>query len=147
MMQRIRMCVVAVLIAAAAAACDTADPTLTSTTPTTPTNPTVDTFTGTVAVGSSDSHNFAVLLNGGTIGITLTAAGPPSNVTVGLGVGSPSGGVCAPFQNFAIATTAGTAPQLSGQANAGTYCVEVFDVGGTAALTGPVTYSVSVAHY
>jgi hypothetical protein len=143
-MQRIRMCAVAVLVAAAAVACDTADPTLTSTTPSTPTNPTVENFTGTLSVGSTASHTFNVLLNGGTLSITLTA---PPNVTIGLGVGSPTGGVCTPFQNDSLATTAGSAPQISGQANAGTYCVEIFDVGGSVGLTGPVNYAVSVAHY
>jgi opacity protein-like surface antigen len=146
-MRRIRLCVLAVALAAAAAACDTTDPTLTATTPSSPTNPTVENFNGTVSAGSADSHSFTVLLNGGTLSVTLTAAGPPSNVTVGLGIGNSSGGICTPFQNSAVATTAGTTPQLSGPANAGTYCVTVFDAGGAFALPGTINYAVSVAHY
>lgn len=141
------MCAVAVALAAAAAACDTTDPTLTATTPSSPTNPTVENFNGNVAVASADSHSFTILLSGGTLNITLTAAGPPSTVTVGLGVGTLSGGVCTPFTNSSVATTAGTTPQLSGVANAGTYCVTVFDAGGSLTLPNTISYAVSVAHY
>jgi hypothetical protein len=141
------MCVAALALAAAAAACDTTDPTLATTTPISPTNPTVENFNGTVNQGSSDAHSFAILLNGGTLSITLTAAGPPSNVSVGLGIGSPSGGLCTPFQNGSLVTTAGGSPQLSGQANAGSYCVTVFDPGGGFALPNAINYTITVAHY
>ncbi len=141
------MCAAALALAAVAAACDTTDPTLTATTPSSPTNPTVENFNGNVAVGSADSHSFSILLNGGTLSVTLTSAGPPANVTVGLGVGTLSAGVCTPFQNTAVAVTASTTPQISGVANAGSYCVTVFDIGGTSALPGPISYSVSVSHY
>lgn len=46
--------------------------------------------------------------------------------------------------NAYLTTQAGTAPQLSGSAGAGSYCVVVYDVGNQ---TGPISYAVTVNHY
>ena len=108
------------------------------------TPPTTEVFTGTVAVGGSASHAFTVVLSNGLLNVTLTAAGPPSTVTVGLGIGAPSGSTCAFFSGGAGPTQAGTAAQLSGVAQAGPYCVGVYDAGNQLA---DITYSVTVTHY
>lgn len=101
-----------------------------------------DTFTGTVDVGGVDFHPFTVAKDG-TVNITLTTAGPPATITEGLGIGTPGTGTCTILPADATPTTAGTAAQLSGALSAGTYCVEVFDIGNQ---LGPITYSVTVAH-
>ena len=112
---------------------------------------TTETFTGTVAVKSSSSSPFTIS-QAGTIAITLTAAGPPSTVTMGLGVGAPdSAGVCQVFQTGFVATQAGTAPQISGTVSqTGAYCVSVFDASLITGVTGnqsdTVTYTVTVKH-
>jgi len=112
-----------------------------SSTPVTAPASMTDTFSGTVAVQGADSHNFTVA-SFGEVDITLTAAGPPPTITMGLGVGTPSGDTCVLTTN-PISTPAGTTPQFSGTASAGTYCVQVSDVGNQ---LGPVTYTVTVAH-
>ena len=103
---------------------------------------TTQTFTGTVAVGSNAAHGFTVS-SGGQVQVTLTAAGPPATIVMGLGIGSPSAGSCVLFTNGAVSTAAGTTPQLSGTAPSGSYCVAIFDVGNQ---TGPIDYTITVMH-
>jgi hypothetical protein len=104
-----------------------------------------DTFTGTVQLGSVDSHNFTITTSGNSINVTLVSAGPPPTITMGLGVGTPSStGTCSILTNGSILTPPGATAQLSGTSfSAGTYCVVVGDVGNAA---GPITYTVTVAH-
>ncbi len=130
----VRRLSIAFVVAALAAACG-------SSTPVTAPASVTDTFKGTVAPGGSDSHNFTVA-SFGEVDVTLTAAGPPPTITMGLGVGTPSGGTCTLTGN-PVSASAGTTAQISGTANAGTYCVQVFDAGNQVA---PVTYTVTVAH-
>jgi len=61
----------------------------------------------------------------------------------GLGVGIPSGASCSLLTNASVSTQAGATAQLSGTAAAATYCVVVYDIGNQ---TGPINYSVTVAH-
>ena len=105
---------------------------------------TTETFNGTVAVGGNDVHPFTVTTSNLNLAVTLTAAGPPSTITMGLGVGSYSGGTCSLLSSGATSTSAGTTAQLSGTITAGAYCVAVFDVGNQSA---PVTYTAVVVHY
>jgi len=78
------------------------------------------------------------------VSVTLVSAGPPSTITMGLGIGNPSStGVCAFLSGGTTVTQAGTTAQLSGSLAAGSYCVAVVDVGNAA---GPITYTVTVAH-
>ena len=141
-MKTTRLFAVAVALAVSAVACDTADPTTSSAAPTTAVPPTVETFTGTVAAGSKDVKSFNVLLTGGTLTVTLTAAGPPSSIAMALGVGNFADSTCTLITS--VPAQASTAPQLSGAVSAGAYCVVVADSG---AQTGPVTYGVTVTHY
>lgn len=106
---------------------------------------TTDIFTGTVPVGGSDIHNFTVTLSNGQINVILTAAGPPSTIFMGLGVGTPAAdGSCSLFAGAAVTTQAGALAQISGTAQAGTYCVGLYDVGNQ---TADITYSVTITHY
>jgi hypothetical protein len=63
---------------------------------------------------------------------------------MGIGVGTIVGGTCQLLSGGSTQGVAGTTPQLSGQINAGAYCVMIYDVGNA---TGPVTYAVTVSHY
>jgi hypothetical protein len=102
-----------------------------------------DTFTGTVPMGGLDFQNFTVT-TGGTINATLVAAGPPPTITMGFAIGTPSTtGVCSLLSGAQVTTPAGATAQLTGSLAAGTYCVEVVDVGNAA---GPIAYTVTVAH-
>jgi len=113
-----------------------------TTTPTTATALTTETFTGSVDVSSSDSHPFTVA-QAGEVDITLTAAGPPATIFMGLGIGTPSGASCALIAGGTTNAQAGSAAQLAGTANAGTYCVAVYDIGNQ---TAAITYTLTVAH-
>ena len=112
--------------------------------PTTPTEGTTETFSGTVNVGGESINPFTIALSGGLLTVTLTAAGPPSTVEMGILVGTWDGTACTQVTGGTVITRAGTAPQLSGNVNAGRYCVRVFDPGN---LSAPVTFAVSVVHY
>lgn len=115
-------------------------------TPTVPTltPPTINqNFTGSLAVQGVSTNNFTVTA-AGQVEITLTSVGPPP-VAVGLALGSPSGLTCVLSfgSGAALTTLPGPSPQITGTALAGTFCVEVYDVGN---LTGTTNYSVTVLH-
>ena len=129
-------------LAVGASACGGGDSPSTLTAPTA--TIVTESFTGTVAVSGNDSHAFTVALSGGQVNATLTAAGPPSTIYMGLGIGSYTGSTCTLLASGSVVTPAGTTSQLSGTLNAGSYCVMVFDTGNQ---TTPVTYAVTVNHY
>jgi hypothetical protein len=76
----------------------------------------------------------------GTITVTLTAAGVDA---LGLGVGLPrtTGGGCR--LGVSVNASAGTTPQISTAADAGQYCVEVYDLG---TITDPVGFALKIDH-
>jgi hypothetical protein len=101
---------------------------------------TTETFTGTLAAQGATSHVFTVVV-AGTVSITLVSAGPPATITVGLGVGNPSGSSCTVVS--AVNATASATAQLTGTASPGAFCISVFDVGN---LGGAIDYTVTVSH-
>ncbi|HEV3139645.1 MAG TPA: hypothetical protein VGY57_03970 [Vicinamibacterales bacterium] len=103
-----------------------------------------ETFSGIVPVNGSSSSPFTIS-QAGTLAITLTAAGPPSTIFMGLGVGAPdANGVCQLFPTGVVSAQGSTTPQLSGTVSqTGAYCVSVFDIGNQ---SDTVTYSVTVTH-
>ena len=105
---------------------------------------TTENFTGTVDVGGSSTNQFTVTNSNQAVSVTLTAAGPPPTIYMGIGVGTFANGTCTLISNAVTVAPAGTAAQLSGTIGAGTYCVSVFDAGNQ---SGPVDYAVSVSHY
>jgi hypothetical protein len=132
--------------ALAAGACATSsDPSGGSSTPAAPTPALVtENFTGSVAVGQSDTHPFTVTASNLAINVTLTAAGPPPTIFMGLGVGAQSGTTCQLLSGGYAIVQAGTSAQLSGTITSGAYCVVVQDAGN---MTAPITYAVTVTHY
>jgi len=75
--------------------------------------------------------------------VTLTAAGPPATIPMGVGVGTPGTGACGVLPGASVTTGAGATAQLTGLVSAGTLCVTVYDVGNQ---TAAVTYSLTVVH-
>jgi predicted small lipoprotein YifL len=137
-----RHSLVAVALAASLTACGSSTPLVA---PTPAVTLTTETFTGSVDVMGADFHPFTAAQSG-ELDITLTVAGPPSTIQMGLGVGVPSGTACALFTGVAgaiVTVAAGTTPQIFGTIAAGPYCVQVFDVGNQAAS---ITYTVTVTH-
>lgn len=86
-------------------------------------------FAGTLSVGGSASYDFSVATSGGLLSITLTAAGPPATIYTGVGIGNRTDSTCTALSNGTAVSPAGTTPQLSGTASAGSYCVFVYDAG------------------
>jgi len=133
----------AVVVSAVAAACGGSNSNSSITSPSgTLTN---DTFNGTVQPGATNVHTFTVTTPG-PVSVTMTSAGPPATITMGLGIGNPDGsGNCIFLQGGttqAVAST--TTPQLSGNLTAsGAYCVAIGDIGNAA---GPITYTIVVSH-
>ena len=127
---------VVVVLLALSSACggDNNTPTM----PSTPSGTTSETWSGVVAPGGQSSRSFTVN-NSGTIAVTLTAAG----TTLGLGVGLPrvTGGGCR-LGVTANASPSAT-PQISTQAEAGQYCVQVYDLG---TLRDPVGFALKIDH-
>jgi hypothetical protein len=133
----------ALVLLVAATACTGNNNTSSTTATTTPTVArSTDTFTGTGQVRGSDFHSLPVA-QAGQVDTTLTVAGPPPTIAMGLDVGSPNGSACVPFAGASANVQAGSAAQLSGVVSAGTICVQVRDIGNA---TGPVSYTVTVLH-
>ena len=138
------VCGLAVVVASACGGNSDNSATATPSAPTPTTAASTESFTGTVSVAGNDFHPFTVATAGATLSVTLTAAGPPATIFTGLGLGAYDAPTCTLFSNAYLTTQAGAAPQLSGTAGAGSYCVVVYDVGNQ---TGPLTYALTVSHY
>ena len=121
-------------LALLASACGGSTPTSASTTATV----TSENWSAVLAPAGTSSRSFTVN-NSGTINITMTSAGG----TVGLGVGLPrvTGGGCR--IGVQVITGPGPNPQISTPADAGEYCVQVFDTG---TLTDPIPINVKIDH-
>ena len=104
---------------------------------------TTEVFSGTLAVGSAATHLFAVAQTG-EVKVTLTAAGPPSTIFMGIGVGTPVDSSCEFLEGRTGHVQADASPQLDLANTApGLYCVSVYDIGNQAV---PIDYSVTVEH-
>ncbi|HMD36862.1 MAG TPA: hypothetical protein VKH42_17935 [Vicinamibacterales bacterium] len=125
-------------------ACQTSDNT--NNTPLQPTvvQPTLTTktFPGTVAAGGQTNTNFTTA-EAGSLAVTLTAAGPPSNITMRVGLGQPAttDSTQCVVNNLFLDTAASATPQISLTVAAGNYCVAIRDIG---MATGPVSYTFTV---
>jgi hypothetical protein len=125
----------------------TTSPSATSTTTTTATAaaPTVsESFTGTLPVAGFKFYSFNIAANG-TVNVTLNSvsgAGVPATVQLGLGIGQPSGLDCATTTTVTAGITA-AAPQTTGTFGPGLFCVRVFDVGN---LFAPANFNITIAH-
>ena len=123
-------------LAVMSAACGSSTSTATSPSTTTTAGP--ETWASVLAPGGFSSRSFT-LKAAGTITVTMTSAG----ATVGLGVGLPrvTGGGCR--LGVAVNAAASATPQITTQADAGQYCVQVYDLG---TLTDPIPFALKIDH-
>ena len=123
----------------------TSPSTTTGTSSTTAAAPTVsESFTGTLSVGGFKFYSFNIAVNG-TVNVTLNSvsgAGVPSTVQLGLGIGQPAGIDCSATTNVTAGVTA-AAPQTTGTFGPGLFCVRVYDVGN---LFAPANFNITIAH-
>jgi len=140
-----RIAMFGLLLLGTACSNNTATTPTTTTTTTTNTTPTIsEPFAGTVQVGGAVFYSFNIAVSG-TVNVTLNSvsgAGVPATVQLGLGIGTPAGTDCS--TTSALTAASGTAPQLTGTFGPGLFCVRVYDVGN---LFGPAAFSVTIAHY
>jgi hypothetical protein len=99
-----------------------------------------ETFGSNLAVQGTATRSFSVA-KAGTVSITLTSLASAAQVGLGLGIPRSDGTGCLPYTS--LNTVAGTAAQITSTAEAGTYCVEIYDVGN---LPGATTFAVTMAH-
>jgi hypothetical protein len=139
---------IVLLTAIAAAGCNTQTADNSTSTTTTPSAPTITepAFAGTLSVGQTKVFLFNVN-QVGPLTVTLTAAGPPPTIAIGLSLGTPTfsttGTTCSPITPT-VSAQGSTTPQVSGTTSAtGAYCLAVLDLGN---LTADITFSVTVAH-
>jgi hypothetical protein len=107
-----------------------------SPTTTTATSPVTETWTGIVGPGGTASHSFSTTLTGNLM-VTLTSSDAP----LGLGIGVPraANGGCR------LTTSQVDAPgvTVSVPADAGSYCVQVFDDG---AVVKQAAFAIQIVH-
>jgi hypothetical protein len=106
----------------------------------TPVTPTVtESFSDTLLVSGTNTHQFTVQQVGG---LKVSVANVAPGAAVGLGVGTPGLTGCSVLSTLTAVPS--PAPQLSGTATVtGAFCISVYDVGN---LVEPVTYTVTVLH-
>ena len=123
------------LIALVATACGGGN---TSTTPSPTPTATGESWSSVLAPGGQSTRSFTVNASG-TIAVTLTNA----DTTLGVGVGVPrvTGGGCR--LGVSVNTSAGSSPQISAPADAGQYCVQVYDLG---TLRDPAGFALKIDH-
>ena len=103
-------------------------------------------FTGSLDKQGSSFYSFPVA-TAGPVNVTLvslstsTSGRPPQTAVMRLGFGVPAGTACE------VTATAAASPalqaQFTRQSAAGTFCVEIRDIGN---LTGTTTFVVRIAH-
>jgi hypothetical protein len=110
--------------------------------PPTPAAPTVtETFSDTLLVQGSNSHQFTVGQVGG-VKVTLNSVAPSAAVGIGVGTPVPATGACTTIST--LSAVGGPSVQMSGTATVtGSFCVAIYDVGN---LVESVTYTITVLH-
>lgn len=109
----------------------------------TPSENRIESFTGTVEVGSVGPAHFFSVGRNGELFVTVTAIAPDLTSIVGVSVGRETSGSC-----IAVFGYTNNFAQLNRQAigapiDKGSYCVVVFDPG---SLSRAQSYSVRVSH-
>lgn len=102
-------------------------------------------FSGTLAPHGSTFYSFT-LTQAGTVRLTLAVLtfgtrNPTPTAIVGLGFGTPAGTGCS--LTTSLNTGAGLVAQINSASSAGTFCVEIFDVGN---LDRPVDFVIRIVH-
>ncbi len=109
-----------------------------------------DTFTGTLN-NSGDipvlrlTHTFTTTYTG-TVSIGMTVNQPDPALLIGFGIGSwdTTTSTCGPLLAWNNSATAGVS--ITGNALAGNFCVQVYDIGNLAA-GAQTNYTITVTHY
>ena len=143
--ERLGLFSVLAALVVAAGACGGSS-TTTSPTATTPTLST-DTFTGSIGQNATAVHTFTVGTSGYTLLVGYTSLGPSSVTALGIGVAAWDSATSTCGLNVTQNDSARSgSTALSGTANAGAYCLRVYD-GANIGTDVTASYSVQVQHY
>jgi hypothetical protein len=112
-----------------------------STSPTTTATGTTETFSGSLAQQSSNLYTFTVS-QAGLVSVTLGSLSP-ATVEVGVGIGTPNGPTSCTLSSSNPTAMPGATPQITVTESAGSYCVEIYDVGN---LKGTSAFSITIVH-
>lgn len=128
----------ALCLALVASACSKDSSTTTAASSTT--SPTTSTFASQVSLKGGTARTFT-MTTAGTVKVTLATLGN-GTVVAGLGLGIPA--TSAPCSlAYSVVTGPSSSPQIVTTADAGTYCVQVYDSG---TLTADTEFSVTIEH-
>jgi hypothetical protein len=106
-----------------------------------PSKNTDESFSGTLAVGGQNRHQFTSSKTG-EISVKLTALAPTSNAVIGLlWTQATNDGTCAGLLQQAFAQL--NVPAIAGAVSSQRYCIIVQDIGG---ISVPQTYTLVVSH-
>jgi hypothetical protein len=137
-MTRLNSSVVVLACSILLAGCGSESPTTPSTTPTA----TTETFSSSVPYRGTISRSLTTS-SAGAITATLTMLGQDgASVRIGLGVRNDGANQCLP--TYSLVTTPHSGRQLAVEADVGSYCVTVADIG---ELSGPSSFSLTIVHY
>ena len=147
-LRQLALILVVVSLAGGAAGCGTATNPYIQTGPT-PTS-TTDTFTGTLTNDPTTpvlrvTHSFTTAYTG-TLSMTMTDISPDASLVIGYGIGSwdATTSTCGQLIAWNNASSPGTT--IIGNALAGSFCIQVYDVGNLASAA-TTTYTLTVTHY
>ena len=110
---------------------------------TTATSPATEVFASAVYPQGVSTQTF-VAAQAGTISVALTTVGPIPTTALGLGLGVPNSTAPVCRLTITVHATAGPSALITAAADAGTYCVAVYDIGFVPA--SGASFSVSVVH-
>jgi hypothetical protein len=137
------------LLAAACALAGCGGESATSPTTTTTTTPTLvtETFSGSIGQNGTAVHSLTVTTSGYTLLAGYTSIAPSSVTALGIGLGSWDATNSSCSLNLTQNDSARSgSTALSGSANAGSYCLRVYD-GANIGAGVTASYSVQVQHY
>ena len=106
-----------------------------------------ETFTGSIGQNGTHVHTFTVAASGYTLLVGYTSLDPSSVTALGVGLGAWDSATSTCGLNLTQNDSARSgSTAISGTANAGAYCLRVYD-GGNIGANVTASYSVQVQHY
>ena len=144
-MRGLRLCALLGLLGLTVSACSGSSSDSALASPTTTPTLVTENFSGSIDQYGTAIHPFSVKVSGGSLAAGFTSVGPLATMALGMGIGTWDGTTCGLAVSQNDNARAGFVA-LSGTAQAGNYCIRVYDSGNVAA-GGSATYALQVTHY
>jgi hypothetical protein len=144
-MRSLRLCALLGALGLAVSACSGSSTDSALASPTTTPTLVTENFSGSIDQYGTAIHPFSVTASGGSLVAGFTSVGPLATMALGMGIGTWDGTTCGLAVSQNDNSRAGLVA-LSGTAQAGNYCIRVYDSGNVPA-GGSATYTLQVLHY